>query len=879
VGLQGTSTKQWLHIQDVAATVQAVSRKDGASGLTVLVAGMDKIGLIGVLERAFRHRGFGIENGEWIVKGSLLHAYFNLYPVVVDAANKPRSDFDWQKVQGALASEFGTEAGKVKSLHTEFLDEGVAGNSDPTFESEELDPSLLSVDVPLLKVDIDHTMGEEMHVGLLALVREHAGRTVRGILRRGRCEGSGQEIQKDSFWIDCIEVETLMNGALSSPDILQDKLRQTRAELEKDADNKSVDSPSDDSEAGDSLLDALRLADRKALKKLMLELPVAVQDIVKKTPYEVKPSVWGQQLESFQKYMGAGISLEDENIEGAAPVLQFTTLFVQKKNIAHTGPQKIRRSLADLSSRQYGEFTNSIDVNRRSFIIQRVFLNKVCPSSCHIGSSASAEHLFAPVWEKGALGLGELLPVHKIQEIKLSDVVNWNTYACLAVAMIQRGECEDMFGEHFQRPLDEELHAAGLTPHGCKTLPLVDVFKQTCLGKFVRRILDAWNQRTGVQLKCVSAQVVFHSDGKEIIAGEARAAMDVLVKTEVDFAASAALEEKAPAGAGAQPGQTPESAAKAALDRWMGKLKVSSADFDLGSSEVCERAALNAVIRCIKALQDERGWSCLLVADDADERSGAKLSKARGTTDAALVDALQLITKAEVLREVSTSLILLRTVVDQNLGSKGSWEERYNLVCANPRAFNILICALLDFTIGACKGSPDITDSQGDSISSFCYFREQLGRERAFVLSRGRARALDQAKDKDMMSHVVMMSARRALIGDLLKITTRFATAFRQLDEAEQAFMADDQHSPEDFMKVISACIDLVQKLIDNLISGDPLSPLARQTTPFSGDLLSPLGRPRAASGASSDSLSRWGRQTTPFFAPAVEAEMMTGSI
>merc|ERR1719201_2687196 len=66
-----------------------------------------------------------------------------------------------------------------------------------------------------LKVDIEHTMAEELHVGLLKIVHEFGGHTIRGALCRvsstenspgsARCAGVLPQAQHDSFWIDCFD--------------------------------------------------------------------------------------------------------------------------------------------------------------------------------------------------------------------------------------------------------------------------------------------------------------------------------------------------------------------------------------------------------------------------------------------------------------------------------------------------------------------------------------------------------------------------------------------------------------------------------------------------------------------------------------------------
>merc|ERR1712217_680197 len=155
----------------------------------------------------------------------------------------------------------------------------------------------------------------------------------------------------------------------------------------------------------------------------------------------------------------------------------------------------------------------------------------------NIGATSSAEQLFAPVWENGAAGRGELLPVHKIQEIKPKDVVNWNTYAVISFALSQRGTRTDEFGEHFQASINEELRVANLTRDACKTLPLLDIVLRTQLGKFVSRILKQWHEKTAVRLECISAEVSFSdvTESFDYIAGEARALMAVIIQVEVEY--------------------------------------------------------------------------------------------------------------------------------------------------------------------------------------------------------------------------------------------------------------------------------------------------------------------------------------------------------
>jgi hypothetical protein len=271
----------------------------------------------------------------------------------------------------------------------------------------------------------------------------------------------------------------------------------------------------------------------------------------------------------------------------------------------------------------------------------------------------------------------------------------------------------------------------------------------------------------------------------------------------------------------------PTSAAEQALQQWLEKIKASHSDVDIVSafgpakSHECinERPALIIATRGIQALQEERGISCLVVAEGLTDATSTKLTEARRTTDEALVHALEMTTSVTV-RALTTALILLRTSVDQNVGSKWSWQERYTNICKAPRAYDHLVGMLVQWLIAACKRHPEITDANVQSISMFIYFGEQLGRERSFVLCRG-ARAADSGEDKEGMRNVVLLSATRTLIGDLLQINGRFATVFRQLNELEATFIADDHHDPLAWLSVVSACTDLLRVLVGDLIGED----------------------------------------------------------
>jgi hypothetical protein len=450
-----------------------------------------------------------------------------------------------------------------------------------------------------------------------------------------------------------------------------------------------------------------------------------------------------------------------------------------------------------------------------------VFLNGICPSKQNIGAKASAEQLFAPVWENGATGRGELLPVHKIREIKLKDVVNWNTYAVISFALSQRGTRMDEFGEYFQASINEELRVANLTRDECKTLPLLDIVLRTHLGKFVTRILDQWHKTTVVRLSCTSAEVSFSnlSEGCDFIAGEARALMAVIIEVEVeymDFLRQTTPEETA----------APRPSAKAtrgeeALARWTKQIRKSTGDIDhgfrlgdaIGDGEM-SIPVMSSLDRAIRVLQLERARSCEAVAcdsSDEDEKVDT-LSKQRQVVDGVFVEVLEL-SDAPIMREVISSLILLRSAVDKHVANNQrlSWEDKYKMICADPRSFNSLIGVLVEWLSSACKRSPVIDAASAETIRLFLYFSEQLGHERSFVLARGNASTSNA--DEDGMRNLAMMSVTRTLIGDLLQMNS---AVLRNFEKTLCKFA--DIKDGTDWFETITPCIDACHDLVENLL-------------------------------------------------------------
>jgi hypothetical protein len=380
---------------------------------------------------------------------------------------------------------------------------------------------------------------------------------------------------------------------------------------------------------------------------------------------------------------------------------------------------------------------------------------------------------------------------------------------------------------------------------------------RTCLGKLVVNLLELWHEQTSVRLKLSNAEVKFREDGNEFIAGEQRAAMDVMCTITVEYAASLSkgvppaetslLPQKKRLSSNRIPDlksvDTEEanmlvrqisspsstgSASIAAIRSWMNKIKPNAEDMehtpsrlDAVPSEIQSgRCALNCMVQGIQALQDERSSSCLALASGKNAETGKQLDKQRCITDVAL-DNAQRQTHSSVILSVTASLKALRTTLDQSNGSELCWEERYKHICTKPRHFNTLIGMLVEHFLSACKINPGVHNSMVESIGLFCYFGEELSRERAFVHCRGDAKAVDPGKEMDGKRSMVLMSTSRSLILDLLDTNKRFTMMFQQLRKEESKLLAIDNHDPESWFRLSAACIKLIQGLIDSLLGDE----------------------------------------------------------
>lgn len=291
-------------------------------------------------------------------------------------------------------------------------------------------------------------------------------------------------------------------------------------------------------------IDTLKFADRLAMRRTLLELPAGLRQKAKKTAYKIEPTSSGERIFGLQKFMGAGMVPQGDADTNQMQV-QVTTYFVKEVVATRTRNTRIMNSISSLMACQYAEFVNSIDVSNGRFIVEKVFLNNVCPSGQRVGARATAEQLWASIWSDESKGKA-ILPVSKIKEIKFSDVVNWNTFCIMSIAM--RAD----LGEGFSLLEDQELKTAMLTRSECTSMSTLEVFSRTCLGKFMKSLIALWFEWTGVHLKCTSATCSY-TQGFEIIAGEPRHAMDICVQvsaeilgTPQDQRSDGLLHQKAP---------------------------------------------------------------------------------------------------------------------------------------------------------------------------------------------------------------------------------------------------------------------------------------------------------------------------------------------
>jgi len=772
---------------------------------------MDKYGLVGILGRAFRERKLATEEGHWKVTGALFHGYFHLRELrSTHRVDSSHADF-----------------GLVRDLNTETINRentSLKPYSPWKTQALEIPPDQISH----LQIHLAHTNGFDLRVGLLALIRKFGGHTI-----RWDCQmlDITQHLQRDTFWIDCpyAQLRELLQGPFGSPEDLQvEILRIHDAVHQEDMSKRGLNTSESQKpwkakdpaeERGvDSLLSALHASDRRSMSKQVAQIPPAMKDKVLRLPYEISLCTWGVQRQNYKKYMGSGI-IRNKAQDKDAPLVQFSTFFIRDSNLlrAANSPSGFASKTA-LDENQFAEFVCSIDVLHRRFTIERAVLDAAGTVDRNIPAVAVSEQLCAPVWEPSGFAIfaqSSLLPVESIQEIKLSKVFDWNTYALMCLALIRRGQLQDVFKDSFgdSAVLQQELKASGLTYDDMEQKSLVEIFLRTGMGRLVQNVLELWQKRTSVFLNCVEAAVVLQ-ESQDYVHGELHRAMEITCKVQV-------VSRKKLADPDRQAGQLPSSKS---VEEWAYLIQELAPDqlhygFQLGQEGTHEHvratAVLRAASRALHNLQRERGWSCLALADSSGN-TVEQLQMQRSKTDACFVDALSQTTSTSV-RMVTTNLLLVRAQVDESMGKQLPGEESYGMFCTAPGTFNSLIGTLLEWLVRAVIANPETQPLESQNLRLMCYFKEILGRERAFLLSsRGSS---DQGKVAERQA-ALMAGARKLIIrlseGDL-------GGLLKQLDEAHVIFM-EDQHDLLAWFDVMSSCIDVCQAMVEELL-GDNRSP------------------------------------------------------
>eukprot|EP00931_Biecheleriopsis_adriatica_P046966 TRINITY_DN27036_c0_g2_i1.p1 TRINITY_DN27036_c0_g2~~TRINITY_DN27036_c0_g2_i1.p1 ORF type:complete len:874 (+),score=153.14 TRINITY_DN27036_c0_g2_i1:210-2624(+) len=788
---------------------------------------MDKYGLVGILGRAFQRRRLVCEEGRWRVTGALFHGYFHLCEI--------RSMFRVDSSRSDVGRVQNLEADYTTKEHT-----SVKPYSPWKTQAMEVPPEQISH----LKVDLSHTFGLYLRVGFLALVKSFGGHTI-----RWDCQmiDFAKHLQHDSFWVDCphSQMKKMLQGPLGSPEDFQTELRKIHNAL-KQAEkrrrpSKEKTAPPKKGIAEKDLLSALQASDRLAMSKQVVKIPPALKQKVFELPYEIAFSTWGLQVDGCQKYMGSGVlkntcntdrsipglDFESENTDRSVPLVQFSTFFTKDHSASnHTKmPSAFGRKTA-LSENQFSEFVSSINVLSGCFTIERALLDAGSSVHHNIDAVAISEQLFAPVWEPSGFAIfaqTSLLPVERVKEIKLSKVLDWNTYVVMCLALIRRGALEDVFRDSFGdgEVLQEEMTASKVSDDEAEVMPLVDIFMRTGLGKLVKNVLELWQKRTSVLLECTDAKVVLQ-ESQEYVQGELHRAMEITCKVEV-------VSRKH-----VDSSQHPSLPNPKVMEEWAALIREVAPDqmeygFQLGQQGIHEHVravpVLRAVSRALHNLQRERGWSSLAIADSAGTMI-EQLQQQRSATDACFMDALALTTSTTV-RMVTTNLLLVRAQVDADLGKgKLQGKEAYERFCTAPGTFNSLIGTLLEWLVRATFANPEIQELESQKVRLFCYFKEILGRERAFILC---CRGSSQPTEALERQAALMAKARKVMSG---WSEAEFRFLFKQLDEAHVVFM-ENQHDPLAWFDVMSSCIDVCQRLVEELLgdlgAGEVSSPSLSQ--------------------------------------------------
>lgn len=307
----------------------------------------------------------------------------------------------------------------------------------------------------------------------------------------------------------------------------------------------------------DDLVQVLNEADAHKNLLKMKTLPKALHHALKKLEYSINgPTRVGLQVPGYHKYTGLGLAErtaayngEDEGTintdDGISLVLELRTFFIKDEPKQVDMASRLRAMMS--IEKAYAEFVSWLDVQKRTWTIYKVFLNEVLPSGQGYGSSAVAEHLLAPPElffpaqpgqggdienEKDRSWMGSLMDsIPDLEMIRICDIVNWNTYMLVSIAASKTRTCAEVFGEHMEWVLKQELQASRMSKEVLKSGTMLEVVLHTCLGKLIKGAVEGFNKKRGVKLEMVSAEAAA-SRGYENINGETRTRLNVEIKLQ-----------------------------------------------------------------------------------------------------------------------------------------------------------------------------------------------------------------------------------------------------------------------------------------------------------------------------------------------------------
>ena len=241
-----------------------------------------------------------------------------------------------------------------------------------------------------------------------------------------------------------------------------------------------------------------------------------------------------------------------------------------------------------------------------------------------------------------------------LEKLVVADVVNWNTYLLMAVCGLSEADARRKLGNVLDFALNTELKAASLKKEKLLMGTTLEVFQHTVLGKMVSSALKIWNEKLKRSVKMESAEVIY-GEGDEMIFGERRPRMGVVVQLAEEQAELRAIERLGVSGLKEVMVSENDSPM-----RGMGKFLESGwgshtrVQFPAGNNAGQYFTGLASAMTCfLHELQVERGLSCYAVAADpmvlatAEER----LQNQRASSDKAVQQLSEILRLAPALQE------------------------------------------------------------------------------------------------------------------------------------------------------------------------------------------------------------------------------------